>query len=161
MINGLIKLFYSEIVKTNIKKMPSGEYALKEQYKEIKNLTVKIDSLALKSIKLILCIMILILSFEINTILGIGVFLIEFLYIIYKRNLEKQILDKIENLKKNIEIPTLDILTEKGKSLAKEILDDKEILRMEKETLEEISLDLTEDKIKEISERWKDQSAEN
>ena len=60
--------------------------------------------------------MILILSFEINTILGIGVFLIEFLYIIYKRNLEKQILDKIENLKKNIEIPTLDILTEKGKS---------------------------------------------
>ena len=116
MINGLIKLFYSEIVKTNIKKMPSGEYALKEQYKEIKNLTVKIDSLALKSIKLILCMIILILSFEINTILGIGVFLIEFLYIIYKRNLEKQILDKIENLKKNIEIPTLDILTEKGKS---------------------------------------------
>ena len=116
MINGLIKLFYSEIVKTNIKKMPSGEYALKEQYKEIKNLTVKIDSLALKSIKLILCMIILILSFEINTILGIGVFLIEFLYIIYKRSLEKQILDKIENLKKNIEIPTLDILTEKGKS---------------------------------------------
>lgn len=116
MINGLIKLFYSEIVKTNIKKMPSGEYALKEQYKEIKNLTVKIDSLALKSIKLILCMMILILSFEINTILGVGVFLIEFLYIIYKRSLEKQILYKIENLKKNIEIPTLDILTEKGKS---------------------------------------------
>lgn len=116
MINGLIKLFYSEIVKTNIKKMPSGEYALKEQYKEIKNLTVKIDSLALKSIKLILCMIILILSFEINTILGIGVFLIEFLYIIYKRSLEKQILEKIENLKKNIEIPTLEILTEKGKS---------------------------------------------
>ena len=116
MINGLIKLFYSEIVKTNIKKMPSGKYALKDNVKIIENVTVKIDSLALKSIKLILCIMILILSFEINTILGIGVFLIEFLYIIYKRNLEKQILDKIENLKKNIEIPTLDILTEKGKS---------------------------------------------
>ena len=116
MINGLIKLFYSEIVKTNIKKMPSGKYALKDNVKIIENVTVKIDSLALKSIKLILCIMILILSFEINTILGIGVFLIEFLYIIYKRSLEKQILDKIENLKKNIEIPTLDILTEKGKS---------------------------------------------
>ena len=116
MINGLIKLFYSEIVKTNIKKMPSGKYALKDNVKIIENVTVKIDSLALKSIKLILCMMILILSFEINTILGIGVFLIEFLYIIYKRNLEKQILDKIENLKKNREIPTLDILTEKGKS---------------------------------------------
>ena len=116
MINGLIKLFYSEIVKTNIKKMPSGKYALKDNVKIIENVTVKIDSLALKFIKLILCMMILILSFEINTILGIGVFLIEFLYIIYKRNLEKQILDKIENLKKNREIPTLDILTEKGKS---------------------------------------------
>ena len=116
MINGLIKLFYSEIVKTNIKKMPSGKYALKDNVKIIENVTVKIDSLALKSIKLILCMMILILSFEINTMLGIGVFLIEFLYIIYKRNLEKQILDKIENLKKNIEIPTIDILTEKGKS---------------------------------------------
>ena len=116
MINGLIKLFYSEIVKTNIKKMPSGKYALKDNVKIIENVTVKIDSLALKSIKLILCMIILILSFEINTILGIGVFLIEFLYIIYKRNLEKQILDKIENLKKNREIPTLDILTEKGKS---------------------------------------------
>lgn len=52
-------------------------------------------------------------------------------------------------------------LTEKGKSLAKQIIDDKAILRMEKEVLEEISLDLTEDRIKEISERWKDQSAEN
>ena len=116
MFNGLIKLFYSEIVKTNIKKMPSGKYALKDNVKIIENVTVKIDSLALKSIKLILCMMILILSFEINTILGVGVFLIEYLYIIYKRSLEKQILDKIENLKKNIEIPTLDILTEKGKS---------------------------------------------
>ena len=96
--------------------MPSGKYALKDNVKIIENVTVKIDSLALKSIKLILCMIILILSFEINTILGIGVFLIEFLYIIYKRSLEKQILDKIENLKKNIEIPNLDILTEKGKS---------------------------------------------
>ena len=107
MINGLIKLFYSEIVKTNIKKMPSGKYALKDNVKIIENVTVKIDSLALKSIKLILCMMILILSFEINTILGIGVFLIEFLYIIYKKSLEKQILDKIEILKKNIEIKVL------------------------------------------------------
>lgn len=25
MINGIIKLFYSEVVKTNMKKMPNGE----------------------------------------------------------------------------------------------------------------------------------------
>ena len=28
MINGIIKLFYSEVVKTNMKKMPNGEYSL-------------------------------------------------------------------------------------------------------------------------------------
>lgn len=116
MINGIIKLFYSEVVKANIKKMPSGEYYLKDEYKEIKNLTLKIDSLALKSIKFMIGIIALILAFEINPILGIGLFLIEFLYVIYKKNLEQQILESINHLKDNIEIPKLDILTEKGKS---------------------------------------------
>ena len=109
MINGIIKLFYSEVVKTNMKKMPNGEYSLKDEYKEIKNLTLKIDSLALNIIKLIIVI-------EINTLLGIGLFLIEFLYIIYKRNLEQQILDSIKHLKDNVEMTTLDVLTERGKS---------------------------------------------
>ena len=112
MINGIIKLFYSEVVKTNMKKMPNGEYSLKDEYKEIKNLTLKIDSLALNIIKLI----IVMITFEINTLLGIVLFLIEFLYIIYKRNLEQQILDSIKHLKDNVEMTTLDVLTERGKS---------------------------------------------
>ena len=58
----------------------------------------------------------LILAFEINTILGIVLFLIEFLYIIYKRNLEQQILESIKHLKDNVEMTTLDVLTERGKS---------------------------------------------
>ena len=116
MINGIIKLFYSEVVKANIKKMPNGQYSLKDEYKEIKNLTLKIDSLALKIIKFIIGIITLILAFEINTILGIGLFLIEFLYIIYKRNLEQQILERIKHLKNNVEMTTLDVLTDKGKS---------------------------------------------
>ena len=115
MINGIIKLFYSEVVKTNMKKMPNGEYYLKDEYKEIKNLTLKIDSLAL-NIKLIIVMITLILAFEINTLLGIGLFLIEFLYIIYKRNLEQQILESIKHLKDNVEMTTLDVLTERGKS---------------------------------------------
>lgn len=52
-------------------------------------------------------------------------------------------------------------LSEKGKKLAKAISDDEEIFRSEKETLSEISLSLTEERIKEISERWKYQNAEN
>lgn len=116
MINGIIKLFYSEVVKTNIKKMPIGEYSLKDEYKEIKNLTLKIDSLMLKIIKFMVGIITIILAFEINTILGIGLFLIEILYVIYKRNLEQQILDNIKHLKDNVEMTTLDILTDRGKS---------------------------------------------
>jgi len=116
MINGIMKLFYSEVVKVNMKKMPSGEYFLKDEYKEIKNLTLKIDSLAFKLIKFMIGIITLVLAFEINMILGIGLFLIEFLYIIYKRNLEQQILDSIDEFKNNIDISTLDILSEKGKS---------------------------------------------
>lgn len=116
MINGIIKLFYSEVVKTNIKKMPIGEYSLKDEYKEIKNLTLKIDSLMLKIIKFMVGIITIILAFEINTILGIGLFLIEILYVIYKRNLEQQILENIKNLKDNVEMTTLDILTDRGKS---------------------------------------------
>lgn len=42
-----------------------------------------------------------------------------------------------------------------GKSLAKEISEDKEILCNEKQILDDISLKLSEEKIKEISERWK------
>jgi len=116
MINGIIKLFYSEVVKVNMKKMPNGEYFLKDEYKEIKNLTLKIDSLALKLIKFMIGITTLVLAFEINIMLGIGLFLIEFLYIIYKRSLEQQVLDIIDNLKNNIDISTLDILSDKGKS---------------------------------------------
>ena len=100
MINGIIKLFYSEVVKANIKKMPSGEYSLKDEYKEIKNLTLKIDSLAIKLIKFMIGIIALILAFEINPILGIGLFLIEFLYVIYKKNFRTTNFREYKSLKR-------------------------------------------------------------
>jgi len=117
MINGIIKLFYSEVVKVNMRKMPNGEYSLKDEYKEIKNLTLKIDSLAIKLTKTIIGIIILILGFEINKILGLGIFLIEFLYIVYKRKLESSVIESIDNFKNNIvDITTLDIFSERAKS---------------------------------------------
>ena len=117
MINGIIKLFYSEVVKVNMRKMPNGEYSLKDEYKEIKNLTLKIDSLAIKLTKTIIGIIILILGFEINKILGLGIFSIEFLYIVYKRKLESSVIESIDNFKNNIvDITTLDIFSERAKS---------------------------------------------
>jgi len=44
MINGLIKLFYSEIVKTNMRNMNSNGYEVRDECKEIRNITLKIDS---------------------------------------------------------------------------------------------------------------------
>lgn len=46
-------------------------------------------------------------------------------------------------------------LSAKGKELAKMIADDEEVLKNEKTILDEISLNLSEERIKEISERWK------
>ena len=116
MINGIIKLFYSEVVKVNIKKMPNGEYSLKDEYKKINNLTLKIDNLAFKIIKFMSILVTLFLVFQINIKLGIGLFLIGILYIIYKKSLEKQVLDNINNLKNNINIPKSDILSDVANS---------------------------------------------
>jgi len=116
MINGMIKLFYSEIVKTKMKGMSSSDYTLRDECKEIRNITLKIDSMFLKIIKLMMAMVILILAFNINTILGVGTFLVEIAYIIYKIKLEKQVRETIENLKNNIELPKIDIVSERSKS---------------------------------------------
>lgn len=116
MINGIIKLFYSEIVKTKINGMPDGEYTLRQECKEIRNITLKIDSAFLKILKLIIGMILLILSFKIDVVLGIGIFLVELTYIVYKIKLEEQIIKSIENLRNNIELPRISMLSEKAKS---------------------------------------------
>ena len=116
MINGIIKLFYSEIVKTKMKGMSSSDYTLRDECKEIRNITLKIDSLFLKSIKLILAMVLLILSFKVNLIFGVGMFLVELAYIVYKIKLEKQVRESIENLKNNIELPKINIDSTKSRS---------------------------------------------
>lgn len=116
MINGIIKLFYSEIVKTKMKGMSSSSYTLRDECKEIRNITLKIDSIAFKFIKLIMAMLILILAFNINTIFGIGIFLVEIAYAIYKIKLEQQIRESIESFKNNIELPKMNIDSEGSKS---------------------------------------------
>lgn len=52
-------------------------------------------------------------------------------------------------------------LTDKGKELAAKILEDKTIFLHEKNVLEGIGVDLTEEKIRAISERWRYQDVKN
>ena len=52
-------------------------------------------------------------------------------------------------------------LTQKGRLLATKIEEDKTIFQYEKLVLEKVGLNLTEEKIRTISERWKYQDAKN
>lgn len=116
MINGIIKLFYSEVVKTKIKNMQNNEYTFREEYEDIRNITLKVDSLFFKIIKFMVGILLLAISFEINIKFAIGVLLIEVAYLLYKFKLETQVLEAINNIKNNIELPSIDVISERGKS---------------------------------------------
>jgi len=114
-INGIIKLFYSEVVKTKIKNMQNNEYTFREEYEDIRNITLKVDSLFFKTIKFIVGILLLAISFEINVKFAMGVLLIEVAYLLYKFKLESQVLEAISDIKNNIELPSIDIISERGK----------------------------------------------
>lgn len=116
MINGIIKLFYSEVVKTKIKNMQNNEYTFREEYEDIRNITLKVDSLFFKIIKFMVGILLLAISFEINIKFAMGVLLIEVAYLLYKFKLESQVLEAISDIKSNIELPSIDVISERGKS---------------------------------------------
>lgn len=115
MINSIIKLFYSEVVKTKMSNMPNTDYELRDGCKKFRNITLKIDSYLLKGLKIILALFILYLSFHVKILLGIAVLSVEVIYLIYKVSYEKQVKEAIENVKNNIEISADNIINENGK----------------------------------------------
>ena len=40
MINGIIKLFYTEVVKTKMKNLPSEQYKIKDQFKKVQEVSI-------------------------------------------------------------------------------------------------------------------------
>lgn len=115
MINSIIKLFYSEVVKAKMSNMPNKDYELRKGCKEFRNITLKIDSYLFKGLKIILALFILYLSFNVRMLLGVGVLLVEITYLIYKVSYEKQVKEAIENVKNNIEISANNFINENGK----------------------------------------------
>lgn len=115
MINNIIKLFYSEVVKTKMSNMPNKDYELRKGCKEFRNITLKIDSYLFKGLKIILALFILYLSFNVRMLLGVGVLLVELTYLVYKVSYEKQVKEAIENVKNNIEISANNFINENGK----------------------------------------------
>ncbi|MEG0051254.1 MAG: hypothetical protein RR712_03665 [Terrisporobacter sp.] len=115
MINNLIKLFYSDVVKTKMSNMPQEEYELRGGFKELHNITLKIDSIFFKGVKILLALFILYLAFNVKLFLGIGILLIEVIYVVYKMNYERQVKQAIENVKNNIEISKEQLINEDSK----------------------------------------------
>ena len=115
MINNIIKLFYSEVVKTKMKNMPSESYELREGCKKIRNVTLKIDNFLFRGLKILLALFILYLAFHVQLFLGIGVLLVEVVYLVYKVSYEKQVKKAIENVKNNIEMSAENLINEEGK----------------------------------------------
>ncbi|WP_343338877.1 hypothetical protein TPDSL_11130 [Terrisporobacter petrolearius] len=115
MINSIIKLFYSEVVKTKMSNMPNKDYELRKGCKEFRNITLKIDSYLFKGLKIILALFILYLSFSVKMLLGVGVLLVEVTYLVYKVSYEKQVREAIKNVKNNIEISANNFINENGK----------------------------------------------
>lgn len=107
MINGIIKLFYSEVVKSKMKKMPSEEYSLRDEYKGISSIFTKIDNIFGNIFKVLFSIIIVLISLNINIIFGVGTAFIIILYSIYKLYIENKIKDQfrdsVGNIKNNIE----------------------------------------------------------
>ena len=115
MINNIIKLFYSEVVKTKMSNMPNEDYELRDGCKKFRKITLKIDSYLFKGLKIILALFILYLSFHVKIYLGIGVLLVAGIYLVYKVSYEKQVKAAIENVKNNIETSADHIVNENGK----------------------------------------------
>lgn len=115
MINNIIKLFYSEVVKTKMSNMPNEDYELRDGCKKFRKITLKIDSYLFKGLKIILALFILYLSFHVKIYLGIGVLLVEGIYLVYKVSYEKQVKAAIENVKNNIETSADHLVNENGK----------------------------------------------
>lgn len=115
MLNNLIKLFYSDVVKVQMGNMPKEEYELRGKFKDLHNLTLKIDSVFFKGFKILLGLFILYLAFSVKLFLGIGVLLVESVYVVYKMNYERKVKEAIINVKNNVEISKEQFLNEDSK----------------------------------------------
>ena len=116
MINGIIKLFYAEVVKSKINKLPNCEYSIRDECKDINNFTLKVDSVLTKILSVLGLLLLFYFSYNINKSLGITILVTYILVYIYKYILKNKIINCITDIKSNIDINNKRIFNEKVKS---------------------------------------------
>ena len=115
MINGIMKLFYTEVVKNKMSKLPNGQYEVNDQFKKVQGISIKIDKVLFLVFKILIALVVLFVASKINIYFGIGVFLTEIIYVLYKKSLKPKVVSEIENIKNNIQENQEQLLKEKGK----------------------------------------------
>ena len=107
MVNGIIKLFYSEVVKSKMKSMPSKDYNIRKEFKDISDMAAKIDAFFMIAFKILIFLIVLIISLKINILFGIGLTLILATYGFGKLHistkLKNQFKYEVKNIKNNFE----------------------------------------------------------
>ena len=117
MINGIMKLFYTEVVKSKISKLPNEQYEINSKFKKVQEISAKIDTILLYTLKILVAVAILLFSYKINIYFGIGMCLVEISYLFYKKSLKTKVEFEIENIKNNIQ--EIKIVTDKMMKLDK------------------------------------------
>ena len=115
MINGIMKLFYTEVVKIKISKLPNEQYEINSKFKKVQEISAKIDTILLYTLKILVAVAILLFSYKINIYFGIGMCLVEISYLFYKKSMKTKVEFEIENIKNNIQENQEQLLKEKGK----------------------------------------------
>ena len=93
MINGIMKLFYTEVVKSKISKLPNEQYEINSKFKKVQEISAKIDTILLYTLKILVAVS----------------------YLFYKKSLKTKVEFEIENIKNNIQENQEQLLKEKGK----------------------------------------------
>ena len=115
MINGIMKLFYTEVVKNKMSKLPNGQYEVNDQFKKVQGISIKIDKVLFLVFKILIALVVLFVASKINIYFGIGVLLTEIIYVLYRKSLKPKVVSEIENIKNNINTNGEQILKQKGK----------------------------------------------
>ncbi len=115
MINNIIKMFYSDVVKTKMGSMTNNEYELRPGCEKIIARLLKIENYILKTIKFILICFALYLTFKSSILLGFGLVLISTIYYTYKLRYKEKVKMFIEDKKNNSKEFINRFINEKGK----------------------------------------------
>lgn len=115
MINGIIKLFYTEVVKNKMGKLPRDEYQIREEAKVIQNVSNKIDKYTSVVLTILIPTLILYIIYKINLYFSLGVLILGIMYVFYKKTLEQKVCEEVSNIKDNIESTSNNVLKEQGR----------------------------------------------